>query len=1145
MGVRVGQISTCPSCSSSNPEGQRFCGACGASLEAPARPIAQERKVITALFCDLVGFTATAESADPEDVDRMLSAYAAMARAQIEAFGGVVEKFIGDAVVGIFGIPAAHEDDPERAVHAGLRIAEDAEELEAIGGAPLRLRVGISSGETLVRLGVTPGSGERLLAGDAINTASRIQSVAPEMGVAVGLTAYEATSSVFDYEELPPATLKGKTQPVRVFHAIAARAHLGTDLTRTYDTPFIGREVDLAILRGVFDKTVAGRSVQLVTVVGEPGLGKSRIVAELGAYLDRKPDVTVWRQGRCLPYGDGITYWALGEILKAHAGILESDATSVAQAKLERVLPEGDERAWFRQRLLPLLGIEASSSAEREELFTAWRRFLEHIADRGPAVLVFEDLHWADESMLAFLEHLIGHAEGVPLLVVVTTRPELFERYPDSTDGLPNTTRINLTPLSEDETGRLVAALLGTATVPAGLRRPILDRAGGNPLYAEEFVRLLRDRDLVVKSGAGWELRERAEVPFPHSVHALIAARLDTLPPETKAIIADAAVVGKVFWAGAVAQMGDRDVGGVTDALRELSRKELVRPARRSSIEGEIEYAFWHILARDVAYGQLPRASRASRHVAAARWIESKTPERVQDLADMLAYHYTTALELARASARTEHASELEAPALRFLSLAGERALGLDTATAISSLERALALAPQGHPERAEALSRFGEAAFQGGRLAEASDALEEAVALFTADGDLPAAARSMGTLGSVASRLGDRRWSELPSEALALLEPLGPSPELVGALTEVGRVEALLGRSAQAIALTERALGMAEELGLGCPARTLGFRGLARGDLGDSGGLADMREAIALATDAGQGREVALLHNNLGAALWVFEGPEASLEVMHAGIAFARTRGLAEMVDATMAGTLDELVDSGTLDEALDGAARLAQRLETEDVGVLTEVRALELRILTLRGQAERMSGSLDWLESASRETGAAEDALIGLGSSAFARAGLGQTDRAAALLTETEATPGVREALNYAAYLPAMVRTALALGESELAERLVGGLEPRHPYAEHALVAANAALAEHRGDIREAASGYAEAADRWKAFGVVPERGFALLGGGRCLLGLGRPAEAGDALRAAREIFDGLDAAPMRSETDALLAESSSLSP
>ena len=243
----------------------------------------------------------------------------------IEAHGGVVEKFIGDAVVGVFGVPAAHEDDPERAVRAGLRIVEAAEELEAIGGAPLRLRVGVNTGETLVRLGANAGVGERVLAGDAINTASRLQSVAPEMGVAVGLSTFEATSVVFEYEELEPATVKGKAEPVRVFHAKAARARFGTDLTRTHDSPFIGREIDLALLKGVFDKTVASNSVQLVTVVGEPGLGKSRLVAELFAYIDGRPEFTTWRQGRCLPYGEGITFWALGEILKAHTGILESD----------------------------------------------------------------------------------------------------------------------------------------------------------------------------------------------------------------------------------------------------------------------------------------------------------------------------------------------------------------------------------------------------------------------------------------------------------------------------------------------------------------------------------------------------------------------------------------------------------------------------------------------------------------------------------------------------------------------------------------------------------------------------------------------------------------------------------------------------
>src|SRR5438876_2111506 len=314
-------MAACPSCGHENRDGAKFCEECAAPLAAPARALAEERKVVRVLFCDLVGFAASSEDADPEDVDRMLSAYAEMSRARIEAHGGVVEKFIGDAVLGVFGVPAAHEDDPERAVRAALRICEQSAHLQTLGDVPLRLRVGINTGEVLVRLGVAPGSGERFLAGDTINTASRIQSVAPELGVAVGLATYEATKAVFDYAELPPATLKGKAEPVRVFHPTAARARLGVDITRSHGGPFIGREIDLALLRGLFDKSVSADAVGLVTVVGEPGLGKSRLVAELFSYVDARPGLVTWRQGRCLPYGEGITFWALGEIVKAHAGI--------------------------------------------------------------------------------------------------------------------------------------------------------------------------------------------------------------------------------------------------------------------------------------------------------------------------------------------------------------------------------------------------------------------------------------------------------------------------------------------------------------------------------------------------------------------------------------------------------------------------------------------------------------------------------------------------------------------------------------------------------------------------------------------------------------------------------------------------------
>ncbi len=1135
-------MTICSVCGQENPEGFRFCGACASPLATGEVGQREERKVVTALFCDLVGFTSLSETADPEDVNTMLDAYSTMVRAQIENHGGIVQKFIGDAVVGVFGVPAAHEDDPERAVRAGLRIVEAAEELEAVGGAPLRLRVGINTGEALVRLDVSPASGVGFLTGDAINTASRLQGVAPEMGVAVGLATYEATSVVFDYRELESAALKGKADTVRVYQPLAPRARFGSDLTRTHTSPFIGREVDLAIMKGIFEKAVVSSSVQLVTVVGEPGLGKSRIAAELFGYIDARPELVTWRQGRCLPYGEGITFWALGEIVKAHAGILESDDPGTAIAKLDVVLPEGEERAWFRQRLLPLLGIEASSSAEREELFTAWRRWLELIAEADPTVLVFEDLHWADDAMLAFLEHLADRAEGVPLMIVGTTRPELYEQHADFGNGLRNTTAISLAPLSPNETARLVSALLDSSVIPAELQQPILERAGGNPLYAEEFVRLVKDKDLLVRRGSSWELRAGAEVPFPDSVRALIAARLDTLTPDAKSLLADAAVIGKVFWAGAVAAMGDRNPDAVVEMLRDLSRKELIRGSRHSSMQGEAEYAFWHILSRDVAYSQLPRAERAARHVAAAAWIESQAPDRVEDLADVLAYHYVTALELARAAGQADHAATLEEPARRFLTLAGERALGLDTTAALTNLERALALTPKGHVDRANVLVSFAEAALHSGRTGEAKAALEEAVPALEALGDVPAQARALNMLSVVLGALADPRWADLPAQAFALLEPLPPDGDMVATLTEMAATEMLQGRSESAINVARRALRLAEELGLERPPRALGYLGSSRMDIGDSAGAEDMREAILLANQAGQGREVAILHNNLGLGLWVFEGPQAALAELAMGVAYATARGLTEMAEWATASTLSPRFDTGELEAAITLARTLTQRFHSDQTS-LVEVRGIEARIEALRGQPALAADNLDWLEATARDTGAAEILVMGLGSAAISHADLGNVTHATALLSEL-AAPDTRDISMFAAYLPALVRTALGLDQRGIAQSLIKDFQPRTPYAHHALISADAAVSEHRGDHQAAADGYADAAGRWERFGVVPEYAFALLGHGRCLISLGQPHEPAPVLHQARALFDQLGATPALAETDDLLAQATALS-
>jgi len=388
-------MKACPNCGEENSDRARFCQVCGSPLAEAPEPVREERKVVTVLFCDLVGFTASSDRADPEDIRARIRPYHAQLRTEIERYGGTVEKFIGDAVMAVFGAPVAHEDDPERAVRAGLRILEGISELnEADPVLGLQVRIGINTGEAVVTLGSRPEQGEGIVTGDVVNTASRLQAVAPAGEVAVGERTYRSTLDTFDYAPLEPVTVKGKAEPIPIWRAQAARSRFGTDLIRIHAAAMVGREAELTILRAAFDRAVRDRSVQLVTVVGEPGVGKSRIVAELFAHVDSTPESVRWRQGRCLPYGEGITFWALGEIVKAEAGILESDSPETAARKLDPVLPEGSEQEWLRQRLLPLIGLEASSGAEREELFTAWRRFLETLAEGRPSVFVFEDLHW-------------------------------------------------------------------------------------------------------------------------------------------------------------------------------------------------------------------------------------------------------------------------------------------------------------------------------------------------------------------------------------------------------------------------------------------------------------------------------------------------------------------------------------------------------------------------------------------------------------------------------------------------------------------------------------------------------------------------------------------------------------------------------
>ena len=561
----------CSSCGAENPASAKFCMECASPLAAP-RAAAEERKTVTTLFCDLVAFTAMGEAADPEDVDALLDEYFARATKVIESHGGTVEKFIGDAVVGVFGVPVAHEDDAERAVRAGLRLIEALDGLRRPDGSQLEARVGINTGEALVRLDVDPASGRGFLTGDAVNVAARLEAAAPPGGVVVGALTRDLTIRTIDYDDVPPVAAKGKSAPVLAWQARAAVSRMGIDVDRSALSPLVGREVELDHLRVLLDRVITTSAPQFALLVGEPGIGKTRLVQELFAHVDAHPELITWRQSRCPSFGESISFWALADIVKAHVGILDTDEAPAAVDKLAAAVPAGPDHAWMVNRLRALVGLDAPL-AEREENFTAWLRFIEQLAHDGPLVVVFEDLHWADEGLLAFVEYLAAHVASAPLLIVGTARPELFEAQRSFAADCSTLTRISLGPLAPHETERLVAGVLGDADARSQRGADIVARCAGNPFFVEESARWIGD--------------QTQDVPVPASVQAVVAARLDALPPEQKAMFADAAVMGEAFWDGALAELGRGDRDAVEVALRELAGRRLVRRVRESSLAGE------------------------------------------------------------------------------------------------------------------------------------------------------------------------------------------------------------------------------------------------------------------------------------------------------------------------------------------------------------------------------------------------------------------------------------------------------------------------------------------------------------------------------------------------------------------------------
>ena len=1132
----------CAACGQDNPGGFRFCGACGAPLAAPPRAPAEERRLVTVLFCDLVGFTARSDQADPEDVGALLRPYHIRLRAEIERLGGTLDKFVGDGVMAVFGAPVAHEDDPQRAIRCALGMLAASAELN------LTVRVGITTGEALVDL--APARATEGVVGDVVNTASRLQGVAPAGGVVVGEATFRATSRVFEFEELGAVRVKGKADPVAVWRLLGARSRTGIEAIRRAGTPFVGRKAELDLLEGLFERTLADRTVRLVTVVGEPGVGKSRFVSELAASVDDRPELVTWRQGRCLPYGDGITFWALGEIVKAQAGILESDPPAEVTGKLrtavDTLLPDPPEREWLRARLAPLLGIAGPDAvkAERDELFAAWRRFVEAMATDHPLVLVVEDLHWADPAMLEFLQHLVERSAGLPLLIVATARPELLERHPGWGDGTPAATRIPLGALPDLEVARLVAALVGRAMLPVGVQALLLERAGGNPLYAEEFARLLADQGLV----ADGEVAAVPDIPVPETVQGLIAARLDTLAPEVRALVQDAAVIGRVFWPGAVAAMDGSDGvdgdGGqaVHAALAELERKQLVQRTQTSSVQHQDEYVFWHALVRDVAYAQIPRAGRARRHQAVAEWVEAVAGERVGDLAEVVAHHYGQALAYARAANEPQaRIDKLVEPTRRFLILAGDRTINLDLDRARAYYRQAVELGQPRDPERPHLLVRTGRVAFQSGDYPEAVAVYEEAIADLRASGDLQGLGATLGRLATVLWNQGDtRRANAVLTEAIQLLEREPAGPELVSAYVRMAGDRVVSGHASEALDWADKALALADELG-GLPRirpRALDVRGMARCDLGDFGGMDDLRAGLALGLELGSGYDTAVLYNNLAEPVWLVEGPRAAMAVCEDGIDFAERRGLSEAAMWLRASTLGPLLDLGRWEEAV----ALADEAIAWDLAHGGDYLAIGCRryvtvILAWQGDLIAARELSARVLPRAREIDDLQQLVPALVNAALVEQASGDRTAALSLVEEAARTAaeraGGRRFLGQ--YLADMVRIAAGPAPA-LARDLVDDAEATATRYRLTAATARAVLTEATGEPEPAAAGYAEAAAGWSAYGQVLEHALALLGQGRCLVQLGR-RDAEPVLRVAHQHLTTLGARPPAAEASALL--------
>ena len=847
----------------------RFCNECGGALDAgalsspliaatsPETPQAvAERRLVSVLFCDLVGFTTLSESRDAEEVRELLSRYFDTCRRLIELYGGTVEKFIGDAVMAVWGTPTATEDDAERAVRAALDLVAAVSALgDELRAPELHARAGVLTGEAAVTLGA---EGQGMVAGDLVNTASRIQSLAEPGTVLVGEATRRASELTIAYEDAGAHELKGKEEAVLLHHAIrVVSGRQGALKSTGLEPPFVGRARELRLVKELFHASAEERKAHLVSVTGIAGIGKSRLAWEFYKYFDGLADTIYWHRGRCLAYGEGVTYWALADMVRMRARISEDDDDETARTKLEATLDEhildAGERRFVEPTLRHLLAIAGDQvSHERHDMFAAWRLFFERLADVYPTVLVFEDMQWADESQLDFVEYLIEWSRSSPLFVLTLARPELQEKRPSWGAGQRNFTSLHLEALSGQAMGELLDGFV--PGLPEALRGQILARAEGVPLYAVETVRMLLDRGLLVQEGPVY--KPTGEIPsleVPETLQGLVASRLDGLPEPERRLLQDAAVIGKTFTRQALAAIARASESDLEPLLTSLVRKEILGVQADPTSPEHGQYGFLQDLVRRVAYETLSRRERRIRHLEAAAYLSTAFTQDPDEVVEVIASHYLAADE---ADPDADDADEVRLKAQATLVRAGERAESLAApAEARRYFEQAAGLTSD-PADKARLLARSGDLAYSAGDPESARRLLEESLALHEREGDLHAAVRASMEIARIETQTGQRAQGiERAEEALAVLssedEPSEDLALLAARLAVTYWFEADLERASER---AELALDLAEAHAFH-EALAIALR--ARGAIANSRG--HFEESLALLR---QGLEIALAND-------------------------------------------------------------------------------------------------------------------------------------------------------------------------------------------------------------------------------------------------------------------------------------------